>query len=174
VSLSHRARAGVLLALAGLLVGSMALAHQQQAALTRVLFNARSGNLEVMHRFVLHDAEHAVRALFEPEADLLASAAAREQFAGYVQERFSLLGSAGNPLPLQYVGQEIDGPFLWVYQEMPIPAELSSLGVIHDALRELWPQQNNLVNIERDGRVQTLNFNGSTAWLSVSFDTPAR
>ncbi|MEY3666812.1 MAG: hypothetical protein RL572_352 [Pseudomonadota bacterium] len=174
MSAAQRARAAVLLGLVALLTSAVAAAHQQQAALTRVLFNARSGNLEVMHRFVLHDAEHAVRALLDPQADLLASAPAREQFARYVQERFSLLGDAGNPLPLQYVGQEVDGPFLWVYQELPIPAGLTSLGVIHDALRELWPQQNNLVNIERDGSVQTLNFSGTTQWLSVSFNAPAR
>lgn len=145
-------------------------AHQQQAALTRVLFNERSGNVEVMHRFLVHDAEHAVRQLQDPEADLIASADAREQFAAYVRERFTLLGSEGNTLPLQYVGQEMDGIFLWVYQEMPIPASLPSLSVIHNALRDLWPEQNNLVNIERNGQVQTLNFNGSTQWLSVSFD----
>ncbi len=170
----QRACGWALLALAALLNSAGAAAHQQQAALTRVLFNVRSGNLEVMHRFLLHDAEHAVRVLFEPDADLLASAAAREQFAGYVQQRFSLLGVDGNPLPLQYVGQEVEGPFLWIYQELPIPAGLTSLGVIHDALRELWPQQNNLVNIERDGRVQPLNFHGTTQWLSVSFDAAAR
>jgi len=158
----------VLLAWSGLT--GVALAHQQQAALTRVLFNPRSGNIEVMHRFVLHDAEHAVRQLLDPAADLITSAAAREQFATYVREHFILLGSDGDTLPLQYVGQEVDGLYLWVYQEMPIPTHLPSVSVIHNALRDLWPQQNNLVNIERDGRVQTLNFNGSTEWLSVSFD----
>lgn len=158
----------VLLAWTGLT--GAALAHQQQAALTRVLFNPRSGNMEVMHRFLVHDAEHAVRQLLDPKADLIASAEAREQFAAYVLERFTLLGSEGNPLALQYVGQEIDGIFLWVYQEMPIPAALPSLSVIHNVLRDLWPEQNNLVNIERDGRVQTLNFNGNTEWLSVSFE----
>lgn len=147
-----------------------AFAHQQQAALTRVLFNPRSGNVEVMHRFLVHDAEHAVRQLLDPEADLIASAEAREQFATYVRERFILLGSEGNTLPLQYVGQEIDGIFLWVYQEMPIPQALPSLSVIHNALRDLWPEQNNLVNIERNGQVQTLNFQGTIEWLSVSFD----
>jgi len=158
----------VLLSLGAL--AAEAFAHQQQAALTRVLFNSRSGNLEVMHRFLVHDAEHAVRQLLDPEADLIASAPAREQFSAYVQERFALLGSEGNALALQYVGQEIDGIFLWVYQEMPIPDSLTSLSIIHNALRDLWPEQNNLVNIERDGQVQTLNFNGGTEWLSVTFD----
>lgn len=147
-----------------------AFAHQQQAALTRVLFNGRSGNVEVMHRFLVHDAEHAVRQLLDPEADILASAPAREQFAQYVIERFSLLGLEGNTLPLEYVGQEIDGIFLWVYQEMPIPVQLNGLSVIHNALRDLWPEQNNLVNIERDGMVQTLNFTGNVEWQSVSFE----
>ncbi len=145
-------------------------AHQQQAALTRVLFNGRSGNVEVMHRFLVHDAEHAVRQLLDPEADIIASAPAREQFAQYVIERFSLLGLEGNTLPLEYVGQEIDGIFLWVYQEMPIPVQLNGLSIIHNALRDLWPEQNNLVNIERDGMVQTLNFTGTVEWQSVTFE----
>lgn len=145
-------------------------AHQQQAALTRVLFNGRSGNVEVMHRFLVHDAEHAVRQLLDPEADLIVSAPAREQFAQYVLERFTLLGLEGNPLPLEYVGQEIDGIYLWVYQEMSIPAQLNGLSVIHNVLRDLWPEQNNLVNIERDGMVQTLNFTGNVEWQSVTFE----
>lgn len=36
-------------------------AHQIKAAITTVLFNQRTENIEVMHRFNLHDAEHAVK-----------------------------------------------------------------------------------------------------------------
>lgn len=145
-------------------------AHQQKAAITRVLFNSNSGNLEVMHRFYVHDAEHAVRQLVDPNADLIASAAAREQFAQYVTERFSLLSTEGSTLPLGYVGQEVDGIFLWVYQEMPMPAAITGLSVVNNVLREIWPEQNNLVNIEREDDLQTLNFTGNTEWLSVTFD----
>ena len=145
-------------------------AHQQKAAITRVLFNSNSGKVEVMHRFYVHDAEHAVRQLVDPNADLIASAAAREEFAKYVTERFSVLGTEGNTLPLDYVGQEVEGIFLWVYQEVPIPAAMTGLSVVNNVLREIWPEQNNLVNIEREGKLQTLNFNGSTEWLSVTFD----
>ncbi len=41
-----------------------AAAHQQKIAITTVLFNPRTQNIEIMHRFNLHDAEHAVKALF--------------------------------------------------------------------------------------------------------------
>ena len=52
---------------------SPAFAHQQKAAETTVLFNKRSGELEVTHRFYLHDTEHAVQALFDKNADILDS-----------------------------------------------------------------------------------------------------
>lgn len=146
-----------------------AFAHQKKEALTEILFNTRTGNLEVMHRFLLHDAEHAVRQLLDPYADLIASEQAREMFAQYAIERFSLLGDDGDVLELQYVGQEMNSAFLWVYQEMPLPEQMHSLGVIDNALREIWPEQNNLVNIERNGQIQSLNFNGNTEWLSVEF-----
>lgn len=149
-------------------------AHQQKAAVTRVLFNANSGNLEVMHRFLLHDAEHAVQRLFDPAADILGSEASREQFAGYVTERFALLDGNGSTLPLQYVGQEIDGGFLWVYQDMALSTAqfnaMTEMSVVHNALRDIWPEQNNMVNIEHGDSLQTLNFNGSIEWLTVSFE----
>ncbi len=145
-------------------------AHQQKEAITEILFNTRSGNLEVMHRYLLHDAEHAVRVLLDAEADIVASETSREQFAHYAIERFALLDDDGDTLKLHYVGQEVDGVFLWVYQEMPLPAALSQLGVVDNVLRELWPEQHNLVNIERQGKIQSLSFSGDTEWLTVRFE----
>ncbi|MEM1412413.1 MAG: DUF6702 family protein [Pseudomonadota bacterium] len=142
--------------LVSLLVGTPPLAaHQQKEAVTRILFNERTGNIEVMHRFLLHDAEHAIQSVLGPGADLLGSAADREQFEAYVATRFSLMDPAGEPLALTRVGNEVDGPHLWVYSEAPIPDELTALTIIHDALRDVWPEQANLVNIERAGEVRS-------------------
>ena len=152
---------------------SAVFAHQKKEALTEVLFNTRSGNLEVMHRFLLHDAEHAVRLLQDSDADIIADEKAREEFAQYALERFTLLGDDGDTLKLEYVGYELDNAFIWIYQEVALPAKMQNLGVIHNVLRDIWPEQNNLVNIERDKNIQTLNFNGSTEWLSVQFEGEA-
>lgn len=143
-----------------LLTGSwIANAHQQKEAITQVLFNPRTGNVEVMHRFVLHDAEHAVRQLFDGAVDIIASDTDRERFAHYVNARFSIAAD-GKELLLNAVGSEIDGRFLWVYSETPIPADARQLTVQHQALRDIWPDQTNLVNIERDGESATLLFHG--------------
>ena len=158
-----------LLALVALLMAAPLAAHQQKEAITRVLFNPRTGNIEVMHRFLLHDAEHAVKALFGGQADLLGEEADRDRFADYVHQRFSLADQDGAPLPLDPVGHEIEGRFLWVYAETPIPEDLDALTLAHQALRDLWPEQVNLVNVERDKQVRSATFTGNSREFTLEF-----
>jgi hypothetical protein len=147
------------------------IAHTQKAAVTRVVFNPRSGNIEFMHRFLVHDAEHAAGMLFGAGQDLLGSAESRELFSSYVLNRFAVVAHYVNgddeALDLQYVGSEVDGQYLWVYQEIPLDDDISGFDVVNLALRDVWEEQTNLVNIERDGRVYTLLFDGSTEELSI-------
>lgn len=145
-------------------------AHQQKAAITQVGFNERSGNLEIMHRFSLHDAEHAVRALFDGSADIIGSEQTRQQFADYIRDTFALYRTDGSELPLRSVGHEIEGTFFWVYQELPVDAPPLELRARHDALRELWPEQTNTVNVQLHGALHTLTFSGATRRLTAWFD----
>ena len=154
------------IAAALLLLATVASAHQQKEAITQVLFNPRTGNVEVMHRFVLHDAEHAVRELFDGAVDIIGSGEDRERFARYVYARFTIAADS-QELTLKPVGSEIDGRFLWVYAEAPIPAEAQRLTIEHQALRDLWPDQTNLVNIERGGETTTLLFQGQHRALTA-------
>jgi hypothetical protein len=138
-----------------LLAAGQAAAHEQKEAVTRVLFNPRSGNIEVMHRFLLHDAEHVVKRLRGADADILGSADDRTYFADYVHASFSLADAAGRTLPLKPVGSDIEGRFLWVYSETAIPPAIESLIVRQEALLDIWPDQVNLVNVERNGTVRS-------------------
>ena len=146
-------------------------AHQIKAAITTVLFNPRTENIEVMHRFNLHDAEHAVKALFDKQADILDDKTTQQQFADYVTERFTLLNSEKQSLGLKTIGFETQGKFFWVYQETEQPPALSGLKIQHDALRDLWPSQVNTLNVEGVGDVKTLTFDGNATLLEVGFGT---
>lgn len=158
-----------LIVVAGALWAPVALnAHELKTALSTVLFNERTGNIEVVHRFNIHDAEHAVREVFGQTADIIGSDETQDTFADYVVERFSLYESDGKPIPLEYLGFEIEGKFFWVYQEAPA-TEAAQLVMSHNALREIWPDQINTVNIEGRGDIQTLTFAGSTEYLAVEF-----
>jgi hypothetical protein len=139
-----------------------------KSAVTKVLFNQRTGNIEIMHRFYVHDAEHAVKRLLDKSADLLAKQSTRDSFALYVSSHFQLK-SDGQDLKLSLVGNELDGRFFWVYQEVAIPKQLTQLQLRHDSLQNLWPEQVNVVNIEGLGKVKNLKFNSQQKWQHVLF-----
>ncbi|MBO9490587.1 hypothetical protein J7384_09445 [Endozoicomonas sp. G2_1] len=151
------------------LVSQNSFAHQQKAAETTVLFNKRSGHLEVMHRFYLHDTEHAVQALFDKHADILDSKQTQQQFADYVAKQFLAKSLSDKPLTMSSVGFEVDGKFFWVYQETKLPKDLKGIKLYNGALRDLWPTQINMVNIEGRGQVRTLYFSDNKDWLTVTF-----
>ena len=151
-----------------------AQAHQIKAAITTVLFNPRTENIEVMHRFFIHDAEHAAGLIFGKRQMLAESRESRELFSSYVINRFSIEASfrEGNSevLGLSYVGEEVDGQFLWVYQEIPAQDDIMAFTIVNLTLRDVWSDQSNLVNIERDGRIYSLTFDGSAEVLTVKLD----
>ncbi|MEM6793606.1 MAG: DUF6702 family protein [Acidobacteriota bacterium] len=159
----------LLAAAASLLAAAPLLAHQQKEAVTRVWFNPRTGNVEVMHRFLVHDAEHAIRKLFGADADLLGSAEDRDRFEKYVHDRFSMADQDGEAIALEAVGHELEGSYLWVYAEAPSPPGLTALTLSHDALRDVWPRQVNLVNVERGKTVRSATFDGGDTEITVRF-----
>lgn len=163
----------VLLTLLFCLMPTLSTAHQQKTAVTRILFNESTGNIEVMHRFFIHDAEHAAGVVFGESQNLMESSEARRLFSNYVMNRFAVaaedLQGKTTELDLQYVGEEIDGQFLWVYQETGQLQNINALSVVHVALRDVWPDQANLVNVERDGEIHSMSFTDSAESLRVEF-----
>ena len=145
-------------------------AHQQKSAISTVLFNPRTENIEIMHRFRMHDAEHAVKQIFGKDADIIDSKKTQEQFGEYVNQRFNLFDSLEQPLPLKVVGVELEGKFFWVYQETAQPTELDNMTIRYDALRDLWPEQVNTINVEGRGKLQTLTFADSVELLKLTFE----
>ena len=145
-------------------------AHQQKSAISTILFNARTENIEIMHRFRVHDAEHAVKEILGKDADIIDSQQTQKQFGDYVNQRFNLFDNNQQSLPLKMVGVELDGKFFWVYQETSQPTKLNNMTVRHNALRDLWPEQINTINIEGKGKLQTLTFADSVELLKLTFE----
>ncbi len=147
------------------------LAHQQKSGLTTVLFNPNTNNIEVMHRVYMHDAEHAVKTLFDKSADIINNQTTQQQFAQYVAQRFAIFDEMSQAFALDLVGFEVDGRHFWIYQETVKPPNISQLTVRHDVLRDIWPEQNNLINFEGKGKVKSLEFADNVELLTVEFNT---
>lgn len=152
-------------------------AHQQKAGISDILLNQRSGKLEVAHRFFLHDAEHAIKHLFGKTADIYRDERTQQRFADYLQSQFHLRDGEGQVLKLDSVGFEIDGKFIWVYQELSLPTPFpKSLWLKQDALRALWSKQINTVNIEArnaagarlgGAKALSLSFSANDDWKEI-------
>lgn len=146
------------------------MAHPQKVAVTQILFNERTDQLEVAHRFALHDAENAAAQMSDVRPDLIGSAQARQDFAAYVVGGFSLRGSDGRPMALELLGTEIEAGYLWIYQEAAFPEGEPSLTIQQDALRDIWPEQTNLVTVEHGDVLRSLTFKGGAQALTVSLE----
>ena len=145
---------------------SLVLAHQQKEAYITVLFNPHTGNLEVNHRFALHDAEHALKLSLQGVSDLHDNDT-RSLFANYIQRHFALANGQGNELELTTVGFEVQGKYFWFYQEINDP-KASILRVRNSALQEIWPSQINQINIEKDGWVRSVRLAKGDGWQALS------
>ncbi|WP_216825120.1 DUF6702 family protein [Agarilytica rhodophyticola] len=141
--------------------------HQQKQTISTLLFNQRTGNIEVAHRFYIHDAEHAIKLVVDKKADIIRSEASQRAFGDYVQKHFKLSVQGDNALPLNYVGHEVEGKFFWVYQEVKIPTALKQLNIYNNMLREVWKSQHNLVNVEGRGKRQSVEFFGDDEWKTL-------
>ncbi len=151
------------------LFSTIAGAHQIKAAISTVLFNPRTENIEIMHRFNLHDAEHAVKVLFDKQSDILDDKQSQKLFAQYAAKHFKLKNKDEQTLALKLVGFEVEGKHFWVYQETAQPPALEGLVIQHDALRDIWPAQINTINVEGKGQLQTLEFRDNVTLLEVNF-----
>ena len=160
----------ILLIIVGLLIAAPSMAHQLKSSVTTVLFNKRTNNIELMHRFYLHETEHAVAHLFKGKVDIISNKIDQQRFAKYVESHVALQTLNGEPLPLNFVGAQVDGKFFWVYQEAPIPVKIAGIKMSNGALRDLWPSQVNMVNVEGQGKIKTLNFTQDDTWLEARFE----
>ncbi|NBB26448.1 hypothetical protein GVM20_15045 [Porphyrobacter sp. SLTP] len=137
-------------------------AHQQKFTISTVSLNPRTGMIEIAHQVPVHDAEHAlvVQRTGNPNIhtpDIIGSEDSREAFARYVTRRFLLVVNDAIITP-DYVGSEITGGSLWVYQETPAPEGEAMIRVNSQILTDVWARQENRVNIGGGTSVQTFIF----------------
>ena len=130
-------------------------AHKLQYSLTDLNWRADAGTLEIVHSIHLDDAMSLLARLGAPGGDLDVATEARVMF--YIEKHFKLSQSAEELAP-EAVGAQIAGDYLWIYQELALPKYPASLQVECTVLHELFPAQQNQVNLRIGDYVRTLRF----------------
>lgn len=154
-ALARAGLAGSLLALAALAVAP-ATAHRLKESLTTLEVNERTQLVEIVHRFYVHDAEHAVSQLAGLTGDIRGDEMLQQAFGRYVARQFTLADADREPIALELLGVELEGPYLWVYQEMPAGRFDAIAFVRHQVMQDVWSDQVNQVNVKRTSGVRSL------------------
>lgn len=155
-------------------------AHEQAIAFTEVTFlpNTPNGDcqvdgcgIEVAHRLVIHDAEHALENIDGVRSDLVGDASTQARMDSYVAENFGLFDpETGNLLELKLLGGEVERGYYWVYQEGRLPTGHDTVLLSQTVLLDVISTQTNRVNVVYKDRVDTLIFNQSNTPQGYVFD----
>lgn len=154
----------VLLALA---LPLAATAHRAPECLTTVRVNPSTGNVEVVHRLHVHDAEVALASVLGEPQFSLQTLEAQARLALYVEAHFGISDAAsGKPVALTLVGAKLEGDNVLVFQETSamLPRRLS---IRHDVLRDAIAAQVNRVNVFMEEELRSLLFQGDDAWKEL-------
>ena len=163
------------LALISILLSPLTLpasAHRAQLSITTLEWVSAGTVIEVTHRIHLHDAQDALRASDQSDAEHLdiLDLEAQARFALYAEDRFALYPSAAaqTPVPVTTVGAEVDGEYLYVYQEITNAPAMLAVSLSCDILRDVFPGYGNHVNLQQGATVQTLTFSGDDNRKSIN------
>jgi hypothetical protein len=142
-------------------------AHREPGSLTTIEWNQASGKTEIIHRLHSHDAELGVGSVLELPGLSVLDLEGRAYIALYVEERFRIASDDGD-LGLALIGAELAGDHVLVFQELSgrLPAKIH---VLDGILRDIYPSQNNQVNIEDGESVYSLAFTGDDDWQIYEF-----
>ncbi|MEE8370495.1 MAG: DUF6702 family protein, partial [Sphingomonadales bacterium] len=99
-----------------LTLAGQALAHKYYAAETRIDHNREAGTIAVVNRFFSHDVETALTLMTGSQVVIDENDLLEDLIRELVGAEFSLTVD-GKKLPLDWLGAELEGDFLWAYQE---------------------------------------------------------
>ncbi len=130
-------------------------AHKLHYSLTELFWRQDQTTLEIVHSFHLDDAMTLLTDVDNPSGELPAATQARLLL--YAEQHFKL-SQAGRRLTLEPVGAQIDGNYLWIYQEHLMPHLPTPLRVECTLMHDVSPRHQNQVNLRIGDAVRTLTF----------------
>jgi len=162
-------RRRALLGAAGLTVlsgASSAWAHKLTTTTSRVEINSKTGQIDVIHSFHVHDTETALAAEGLIESPNLAALKERAQLALYTDDAFTLFQN-GKIVPLSIIGAELIRGNVLVYQQGKISLPIEEISIKAEMMRKFVYNQINNVDVVIDGKVSSIQFRGTDGLKKV-------
>ena len=156
----------------GLLVGLSSVAgasHPIHNSLTEMEWNPKTSAFEVAVGLWPDDLENALskhsgEAVKIDEAENL-----DELLSDYLQARFKLSDEKAKPIKFRWVGHEIGRRKVWVYMEFSTKSDPEKCVLQNTLLHEIFDDQVNLVNLNREKQHAWLAFDSDHAKQRIDF-----
>lgn len=139
------------------------LLHPLHLSVSDIKYNEEAKSLEITQRLFVDDLEDALRHKSAGKADVLNPADPDKMSAligQYLQQHFKLQLN-GKQTPAKFLGYEIEGDAVWAYMEVPNVRKIKSIGVEYTVFFEMFDDQVNLINIEKEGKIRSLKLTSS-------------
>ncbi len=130
-------------------------AHRLSQSMTEIDWSPDRATLEIVHSVHLDDAMLLLAQLGAPDGELDIETQAKLML--YTESHFEL-AQKGQPLELEPVGAQIQGDYLWIYQERGMAQYPRELEVTVTFMHALDAAQQNQVNLRIGDHVRTLRF----------------
>lgn len=136
--------------------------HKFYVSNTIVEQNPRTGSLEIMIKLFTDDLERAIQQDGHPDIRLTGddNHATNVAIQSYLEKHFWLKFQS-RLTPLIYVGQEVEADLTICYFELAQLPEFNFIEVKNNLLMEVFADQKNVVDININGKRQTLIFAGT-------------
>jgi len=147
--------------------------HPLHVTVLQADFNGQTHALEISCKFFREDLEEAIRNRFKdaPKVDLEADelhTAMDKLVAEYVKQHLGIQVN-GKPIPVEYVGYEVESESLYAYIQVPKIPELKSVTFANTLLYDLFNDQINIMHVTRSGTRHSVRLNYPDKEISVKF-----
>jgi hypothetical protein len=141
----------------------LVLLHPLHLSVSDIEYNPETKSLEITQRLFADDLEDALHHQNSGKVDVLnpADPARLSALIGrYLQQNFQLQLN-GKQTETKYLGYEIEGDAVWVYMEVPNVRRIKSISVQNTVFFEMFDDQVNLINVDKDGEIRSLKLSSS-------------
>jgi hypothetical protein len=147
------------------------LLHPFFVSVTEVRHNEKSKALEVSARIFYDDLEEALATSYQEKVDIL-KPADREQvnrlISDYLKKHLQISVN-GKPLPLRFLGYEIEEDAAWCYLEVPEVGQVKRIDIRNEVLFAERPAQTNMLHVIVKGKRKSTKLHQPESKASFTF-----
>lgn len=133
-------------------------AHKFYVSATDIEYNEEKRSLQIISYVFTDDMENLLKTRYNNELFLLKEGEhelADAYLEKYLQDKLKI--SVNNkPRQFNYIGKEYDKDQLLVYLEVENVEPFTKIAVENTVLTDLFPEQKNVVKVERNGKIKSL------------------